>query len=137
MDKKREFSMKEKLRNSMELENGMRLNIYDCSKRMAGDRWLVSLIVRMEIPVMKVLTHDGHQLPEVVNEVVNLLGESVLFEQKRERIFVDEGQKEAILQELLDMFLSSTIGYLSDEKFPRQYVLKKYREEIKKGSWYR
>ena len=50
--------MKEKLIKTMGLENGMQLDFYDASRRLAGDRWLISLIVRMEIPVVEALIND-------------------------------------------------------------------------------
>ena len=50
--------MKEKLIETIELKNGMKLNFYDASRRLAGDRWLISLIIRMEIPVVKALIND-------------------------------------------------------------------------------
>ena len=60
----------------------------------------------------------------------------MLFEQKRERIFVDETEKETIFEEVYDMFLNSTLTYLSNKKFPQRYVLKKCREESEKDSWH-
>ena len=68
--------------------------------------------------------------------IKNVLGERVLFEQKRERIFIDEDEKETVIEEICDFFLDSTLDYLSNKSFPKQYVLKKYREKIEKESWY-
>ena len=53
--------MKEKLIKTMDLENGMQLNFYDASRKIAGDRWQISLVVRMEIPVTEVLIKDPDQ----------------------------------------------------------------------------
>ena len=128
--------MNEKLIKTMDLKNGIRLDFYDCSRRLAGDRWLVSLIVRMKIPVTEVFTHHDSSSTELVKEMRNLLGEGVLFEQKRERIFVDEDRKDEVFKELHDNFLNNTLHYLSNEKFPGRYVLKRYKEEVKKSSWY-
>ena len=128
--------MQAKLIKTIDLENNMQLNFYDASKKLAGDRWLISLIIRMEIPVNEVLTDGSQQWLESVNEIKNSLGEKVLFEQKRERIFVDESEKEAILKELYDTFLDNTLQYLSKEAFPKQYLLKKYKEKVEEKSWY-
>jgi hypothetical protein len=128
--------MKEKLIKTMDLENGMQLNFYDTSRKIAGDRWQVSLVVRMEIPVTEVLIKDPGQSTESVNEIVTVLGENVLFEQKRERNFIDDTQKAEMFKELYDSFVNSTFVYLSNEAFPRKYIAKKYREAVKKGSWY-
>jgi aminopeptidase C len=128
--------MKAKRIKSIELENEMQLNFYDASVKLAGDRWLVSLIVRMEIPVKKVLIRDSVQSSEQVSEIEKVLGKNIRFEQKRERIFIDETKKEDVFKELCDNFLSNTFRYLSKKEFPKQYVLKKYREKKLKDSWY-
>ncbi len=128
--------MKFKLIKTIDLENGMQLNIFDSSRKLAGDRWLVTMIARIEIPVAEVLIQDGQQSKESVNEIKKMLGEKVLFEQKRERIFVEETDKETIFEEVYDIFLNSTLTYLSTEEFPKRYVLKKYKEEVEKDSWY-
>ena len=128
--------MKLQLIKTIDLENGMQLNIFDGSRKLAGDRWMVTIIARIEIPVSEGLIQDGLQSKESVDKIIKVLGEKVLFEQKRERIFVDETEKETIFEEVYDMFLNSTLTYLSNKKFPQRYVLKKYREESEKDSWY-
>ncbi len=128
--------MKLQLIKTIDLENSMQLNIFDGSRKLAGDRCMVTMIARIEIPVSEGLIQDGQQSKESVNEIIKVLGEKVLFEQKRERIFVDETEKENIFEEVCDMFLNSTLTYLSNKKFPQRYVLKKYREESEKDSWY-
>ena len=128
--------MKEKLIKTMDLENSMQLNFYDASRKIAGDRWQISLIVRMEIPITDVLIKDPGQSPQSVNEIKTVLGENVLFEQKRDRNFIDNAQKEEMFKNLYDTFLNSTLVYLSNEAFPRKYIAKKYKEAVEKGSWY-
>ena len=90
--------MKEKLIKTIDLENGMKLNFYDGSRKLAGDRWLVSLIIRMEIPVTEVSMNEGSESTKSVDEIKNVLGEKILFEQKRERIFVNETEKQAAIE---------------------------------------
>jgi rRNA maturation protein Rpf1 len=128
--------MKEKLIKTMDLKNGMQLKFYDNSRKLAGDRWLISLNVRMEIPVTEVSINDKGKSIEIVNEIKEVLGEKVLFEQKRERIFVAQSEKQAVFEELYDFFIDSVLGYLSNKAFPKRYVLKKYREKVEKESWY-
>jgi len=109
--------MKLQLIKTRDLENSMQLNIFDGSRKLAGDRWLVTMIARIEIPVSEVLMQDGQQSQESVDATIKVLGEKVLFEQKRERIFVDETEKETIFEEVYDMFLNSTLTYLSKKSF--------------------
>jgi len=126
--------MKEKLIKTLDLENGLQLNIYDVSRKLVGDRWLVSLIVRMDVPVTETLQKDSRQPIVNINEIKDILGDSVLFEKKREKIFIDTTEKETVFKELCDMFLNSSLNYLSKDIFPKQYVLKTYKEEVKKIS---
>jgi hypothetical protein len=128
--------MNEKLIKTLELKNGLQLKIYDASRTMAGDRWLVSLIARMEIPVTKVLEKNDSQPKENANEIKDVLGESVVFEQKRDRIFVDIKEKDSVFKEVLDLFLGSSLEYLSRETFPKKFILKAYKEKMKKASLY-
>jgi hypothetical protein len=128
--------MKEKLIKTIELKNGMTLNFYDASRRLAGDRWLISLIVRMEIPVVEALMSDEGKSMDSVDEIKKILGEKVLFEQKRDRIFVRESEKQTVFEEVYNLFIDSVLGYLSNNVFPKRYVLKKYREKVEQKSWY-
>jgi dGTP triphosphohydrolase len=128
--------MNEKLIKTMELKNGMKLNFYDASRRLAGDRWLISLIIRMEIPVVEALITDEEKSMDSVGEIKKVLGEKVLFEQKRERIFVGESEKQTVFEEVYNFFIDSVLGYLSNNAFPKRYVLKKYREKVEQESWY-
>jgi len=126
--------MKEKLKKTLDLENGLQLNIYDASRKLVGDRWLVSLIVRMDVPVTEALKKDSRQPIVNINEIKDILGDSVLFEKKREKIFIDTDEKETASKELCDMFLNSSLNYLSKDIFPKQYVLKTYEKEVKRIS---
>jgi dGTP triphosphohydrolase len=128
--------MKEKLIKTMELTNGMHLNFYDASRRLVGDRWLISLIIRMEIPVVEVLINDEEKFMDSVDEIKKVLGEKVLFEQKRDRIFVSESEKQTVFEEVYNFFIDSVLSYLSNKAFPKRYVLKKYREKVEQESWY-
>jgi len=124
--------MKEKLIKTLDLENGLQLEIYDASRNIAGDRWLVSLIARMEIPVSKVLEKNDPQVN--VKELKYVLGERIIFEQKRQKTFVDHKEKESTFRKVCDVFIDSSLKYLSKETFPKQFILKTYKEKLKKAS---
>jgi hypothetical protein len=101
---------------------------------MAGDRWLVSMIAQVDIPVSSVseTLHDlQHDQDSNKDEILKLLGSTVTFEQKRERFFIDESKKETVFNELYDHFVKSTINYLSHPDFPKKYVIMKFREKMK------
>ncbi|MFV9646152.1 MAG: hypothetical protein ACNYWU_10045 [Desulfobacterales bacterium] len=129
--------MEEVLINTIDLENGLELKLFDSSRKLAGDRWLVSLIARIEIPTNdSLLKEDGSSLLNF-DEAIKVLGEKLLFELKRERIYIDEKEKDEVLKEIQDSFLSTSLSYLSRSDFPKKYILKKFNEKIKKDSWYK
>ena len=56
---------------SIPLENGLTLELLDASRLLAGDRWLVHLVARMEIPLTPDLLDevpDGDQLCAVLRQ---------------------------------------------------------------------
>ncbi len=127
--------MEEKLIKNIDLENGLELKLYDVSRKLAGDRWLVSLIARIEIPTSDSLLKEAASPSLNVDEIRKVLGEKLLFERKREKIFIDEREKDEVLKEIQDLFLSSSLPYFSHSDFPKKYILKEFNEKIKKESW--
>ena len=127
--------MEEVLINTIDLENGLKLKLFDRSRKLAGDRWLVSFIARIEILIKdSLLKGDGSSLLNF-DEAVKALGEKLLFEQKRERVYIDEKEKDEVMKKIQDSFLSTSISYLSRSDFPEKYILKKFNDKIKKDSW--
>jgi hypothetical protein len=129
--------MEEVLIKTIDLENGLQLKLVDASRKLAGDRWLVALIARIEIPTNDLLLKEDGSSSLNVDEVRKVLGEKLLFEQKRERIYIDEKEKDEVLKGIQNSFLSTSLSYLSRSDFPPKYILKKFNEKIKKGSWYK
>jgi hypothetical protein len=133
---KKKIPMKNKLIKTIDIKKNITLNLYDSSKKLAGDRWLIKLIIQMEIPVTEALIREDYELMDIVTEMKKVLGEKVLFEQVLERIFIDEANKETVLKELTESFLNNTLSYFSHEEFPKRYVLKKYKEMVEKETRY-
>jgi hypothetical protein len=80
------------LLRKIDLKSGLELEIYDVSRKLAGDRWYVGFIARVEIPITFL---EGHaDLPEVdIEKMKDVLGETVRFEQKRDRHYIDEKKR--------------------------------------------
>lgn len=123
--------MDERLIETIELENRLTLKLYDSSRKLAGDRWLVTLIARIDVPVDPALIEAQTLSDARENAVKKALGSHVLFEQQRDRIFIDASEKEDTLGEMIEMFKNSTLQYLSHQEFPRRFLLKKIKEEMK------
>ena len=120
---------------SIELSNGLKLYFYDIFRKLAGDRWYVGLIARIDIPLIDSLLTNQHLSHYSVEEIRNALGESVRFQQKRERHYIDEREKDDLLNGLMDSFIKRTLNYLSLPDFPGKYILKEFQTYRKRKTW--
>jgi len=121
---------------SIKLSNGLKLDFYDISRKLAGDRWYVGLIARIDIPLIDSLLTNQHLSQYSVEEIRNMLGKSVRFQQKRERHYIDEREKDDLLNDLMDSFIKRTLNYLSLPDFPGKYILKEFQTYRKRKIWY-
>ncbi len=128
--------MEDKLIKTVNLKNGLRLEVVDNSRRIAGDRWQVVMTVLIDIPVKMLATVDGEQHDLNIEEVISLIGENVRFEQKKERNFIDENRKDDVFNGLIDSFLFNSIDYVSNPDFPKRYILRQYKDQLKRRTWY-
>ena len=121
------------LLRKIELENGLELEIYDVSRKLAGDRWYVGFIARVEIPMTFL---EGHaDSPDIdIEKMKDVLGETVRFEQKRDRHYINEKEKDSLLNGLIEDFLASTLPYFSEKDFAKKYALKTYKIKLEKAS---
>lgn len=116
------------------LENNLRVNLYDASRQLVGDRWLVRLIIRMRIAVDDVWDAET-AAPLSKSAVKELTGDTVVFEQTKSRTFIDEAEKDDVFQALLDDFVRHSAPYLAHPEFGRRFVLKRCNEEKKRRAW--
>lgn len=107
-------------------DNGVTLRLYDASRKLAGDRWLVCLAVCALVPVREEAQTGAS------TTFRQALGEQVVFERKRERHFIDEREKENVFNHLLENFRSMTHDYLAHPQFPARFVQKAFREYLAK-----
>ena len=128
--------MNEKLIETIKLKNGLALEIYDQSRKIAGDRWLVKIAAKIDIPI------DSLNLDDIPNKQVSLstlkasFDSFIRYEQKRERNFVGEQQKDTILDELVTSFISSNREYLSHPNFAVRYALRAHLKQQQRKTWY-
>ncbi|MBW2449242.1 MAG: hypothetical protein PVH67_13645 [Desulfobacterales bacterium] len=128
--------MEQTLIKTIELSNGLKLHFYDISRKLAGDRWYVGVIARIDIPLIDSVLTNQHLSQYNVEEIRNALGESVRFQQKRERHYIDEREKDDLLNDLMDSFIKRTLNYLSLHDFPGKYILKEFQTYRKRKTWY-
>lgn len=121
---------------SINFKNGLNVKLYDISRKLAGDRWYVGLLTQINIPLTDSLLNENLLAPYSIEDIRNALGATVCFEQKRERHFIDEKEKQGQLNDLIDVFMKSYQTYLSHPDFPSRYVLKEYKKCLERQTWY-
>ncbi|MBN1932807.1 MAG: hypothetical protein JW786_14475 [Desulfobacterales bacterium] len=129
--------MEKKLIKTINLKNNLILKAYDASKKIAADRWQITLLINIEIPIRETLAGRIDDAVGSIDEIIQALGANLIFEQKRTRNFIDAQEKEESLNTLYDSFLENSLAYLSHANFPKKFVLKKYKEYLDKNKWYR
>jgi len=111
------------------LENNMTLTVSDQSKKMAGDRWLIKIICEAEIPV------DEGFFSRVVEEDLDLQAEvreamagSIRFSVTKERTFIAETERAALVELMVADILTNMITYMNKPEFPEKLFARKYEE---------
>ena len=127
--------MEEKLIKTVELKNGLQLEVLDSSRKIAGDRWQVVLTFSINIPVKYLTPADKRQVDFNINDILTSVGENVCFKHKIERNFIDANQKDDVLDNLIDSFFCNSFDYVSNPDFPKRYILRQYRENLKRKLW--
>ena len=80
--------------------------------------------------------YNSNSMPNYsVEKIGNALGESVRFQQKRERHYIDEREKDDLVNSLMDSFIKRTLSYLSLPDFPGKYILKGFQTYRKRKTW--
>ena len=118
--------MSERLIEKITLPNGLVLELWDQSRRMAGDRWIVLLLAKVEVPVLPKYFSALDHGEQAYHDLLTAYGDPLVFTQQKVRHFVDEKETKDVLAELLQRFKDTLVSYLGTPKFASLYVLKKY-----------
>jgi hypothetical protein len=111
------------------LLSGLTLELWDHSRPVAGDRWWVCLEIRIAIPV-----GAGTLPPELqarAAQVVEALGEEIIFSQREARNFIAASEAPALLQDMQDRILALAPAYFGHANFPGGFIRKKFIERQK------
>ncbi|NIQ89102.1 MAG: hypothetical protein GWN93_08465, partial [Deltaproteobacteria bacterium] len=92
--------MSEKLIEKITLPNGLILEIWDTSHRMAGDRWQVSLLAKVEVTVLPEYFSTLDDGKQAYQDLVDTHGNPLVFTQEKVRPFVDEREIQDVLTRL-------------------------------------
>jgi hypothetical protein len=122
--------LEEKPIEKIKLDNGLTLEIYDHSRPVAGDRWLVSFVARVEVRV-KGEYFKGTLTPHIPFEQIRkAVGDKTHYHHEKRRNFIAETEKDAVFRGLKERFLDTNLGYLSSPHFPRKLILSKYQTAL-------
>ena len=111
------------------LENNMTLTVHDQSKKMAGDRWLIKIVCEAELPV-----DDGFflRVPEedlaLQAEVREAMAGSVTFSVIKERTFIADTERAALVERMVTEIMGNMVAYLNRPEFPDKLFARKYAE---------
>ena len=117
--------MESKLIDTFNLDNGLTLNIYDASRKVAVDRWLVRLQVCIDIAV------DGHwfeghvQMPATPERIRAKLGDTIQYRYQMERNFVDDREKADVFDGFRDSLLTQK-KYYAVPDFAARFITMEY-----------
>ncbi|HDM09653.1 MAG TPA: hypothetical protein ENF92_03950 [Desulfobacteraceae bacterium] len=112
----------------IELDNDLKVEIWDLSRVLAGDRWLVSLEARADVPLAPEVLSSTDEKEKLLEVLRRVYGDKVSYRYKQERHFVDKREKEALFQEFLGILKRNVVPYLSHRDFARRLVASKIRE---------
>ncbi len=121
--------MEQPIRN-IPLENGLTLQLMDLSRRVAGDRWNVRVKAAIGISVEDVLSKMKQTHRK--EEIESVLGKEVVFEKEMIRNFIDERERQAVVDQLCRSFLENAMTYLSRQHFAERFLFKQYRETLER-----
>jgi len=125
--------VKKILKEKIRLENGLTLKLYDKSRPVAGDRWMVTFEACIDVEVK---TEYLGNMPAGVSleQIRSALGDRILYSHEKVSIFVADTDKDAIFNKLKKNFLEANVAYLSRKSFGPRFVMKKYQEPKAPGA---
>lgn len=113
------------------LDNGLDLTFLDQSKQIAADRWYVCVTVQISIPVEK-KWFDSQAVDDLkLADMKQVLGNMVLFEQKKERNFVSADIKDDMIKAMCEHTMQTAGAYLGHADFAAKYILIRYNERMR------
>ena len=113
-----------KLIEEINLDNGLKLNIFDLSRPIAADTVKVEIAIQTKIDLKKSYFSDRRDY----HQVKNIFGDKLAYEHKIERAFVPKDTQDAVRQELVNAFKINSLNYIAAKKFPLKLALAMLKE---------
>ena len=115
------------------IRDGISITFYDRSREIVGDRWQVELAGEVEIPVSETFWTAVHESDgDLLNCVRKKIGNRLHFSVSRIRNFVDQEDKQPVLDEMVRRFEENIMHYLDSPNFTQKLFVKNFNEAREK-----
>ncbi|MGQ9744738.1 MAG: hypothetical protein ACUVQV_01810 [Dissulfurimicrobium sp.] len=119
------------------LSNGLVVELYDCSRLVAGDRWFVKLLVQAQVKVSAEAFAHLSDADAIFHEFIETRGDVVLFDKKLERNFIDHREKDQVLSYLVQKFKEDTLPYIGHPNFAQGLIKLHIKDFLEKRTWWK
>jgi hypothetical protein len=114
----------------IKLDNGLTLEVYDRSRRVAGDRWQVSFVARLEVGLKREYFKGRHTPDVPFEDIRKAVGDKAHYHHEKTRNFIAETEKDEVFRGLKERFLDANLVYLSSPEFPLKLILRQYQRTL-------
>lgn len=121
----------------IDLPNGLTVEFYDYSRRIAGDRWFVGLLAKIPVAVHEEDLSEISAEPSVLAEFVETKGRTLYFELKKERNFIDAGERNRVFENLLGRLKQHTLSYMGNKAFAKGVLRREFEDFKRKRTWWK
>lgn len=122
--------MDENIVKTLKLENGHTLKIFDTSRRISSDAYLVKMKASVDIDIYPELFTEPLPDDLTCDLIQAELGREVTYEYEVERNFILEHEKDALFDSLVKTFLDNLGQYVAKPVFPEKFVIKLYQDRV-------
>lgn len=113
----------------MELPNGLRVSVYDSTRRYYEDYHLI----RLEFVCRVTLSREFFDDRESFEDANRLLGDTAVYRRICEKMGVPYAGIEAARESIITDFVKNALPYFTVESFPRKLVLSEYAKAKEKA----
>lgn len=120
-----------KLLEKITLENGLILEIWNYSRKLAGDRWLIGFLAQIGVkPSKEDFTNEKYY-----DMFLEKTDGKVYYRYRKERTFISEELVEEIFKNIKENFLKVTLPYLSHPEFKKRLIKHEVKLFERKMDW--
>lgn len=127
--------MKKRLIERIKLNNSLYLELWDGSRVLAGDRWLVSVEAKVEVPIDSKYLEGISEADKIISILKKQYGDKVEYSYTQEKHFVDKREKDDVFNEFITNVKKNIIHYLSHPNFAAKILIARYRDLKRKAPW--